>query len=118
MGHFFEETIRANKGPVARDNLSNERTFLSYMRNALNMVSLAIVSTVYISWEVRLSRPVALTFAGASIVAALLGLVRYWRNIEVFPTGKFIAANYIPLLVGLVVTLPTIVTFVLFILFA
>ncbi|KAJ7868695.1 hypothetical protein B0H13DRAFT_2351270 [Mycena leptocephala] len=95
--------VLEDSGNVARDHLASERTFLSYVRASLTIVSAAVALAQLLSLLERLKSPVlaplrplekyARQLAVGTIIVALLvlfmGVFRYFTVQGALPEGKF-----------------------------
>ena len=77
--------VLENTGSTARDHLSNERTYLAWMRTALSLIGSALG---FLKWNA--------VNDGAGYMCALIGIVtlvastyRYYRNMQLIQLGLF-----------------------------
>ncbi|KAJ2768824.1 hypothetical protein IWQ56_002789 [Coemansia nantahalensis] len=120
-----------NKGSVARDHLANERTYLSWIRTSLSLVTVGVAIRQLYRVSVDLDdgpaddpatrdplagRVLGFSFVALGMVFVFVGLYRYFRSQLLMTKGEFpvsramvgaCAAAVFALLVGLLASMFT-----------
>jgi len=102
LNPFHIRLILANTGSVARDHLSLERTFLSYVRTSLAMASAGVAlvqlftssqskapSDGSSSGATHVIRPLGSVMVIYGLIVLVMGTVRYFRIQNMLPHGIF-----------------------------
>ncbi len=89
---------RDNTGSVARDQLANERTFLSWVRTGLGLVGVGVLLAKWVE-EGRTAQLGGIGFILWGAVLLVYGIVRYRQVAELLDRGKYRTAEYGPLFV-------------------
>ena len=114
------------QGSEARDSLSNERTFLAWLRTAFAAAAVGIVlvrfelnnpgSTDVSEKETILSKITACIFLILGLLCIIVGSARYAIVQVMMENGKYPTAGSIILIISATCTVAFILTFVIFVL--
>ncbi|RUP49207.1 hypothetical protein BC936DRAFT_143063 [Jimgerdemannia flammicorona] len=100
LKQFYNENLSfslslENKGSVARDHLSNERTFLAWVRTSFSVITCGIAATQLIEMndtkrkQTNVAKSVGMTFIILGMLFVLFGASRYLNSQAAMTKGMY-----------------------------
>lgn len=97
--------IRRSEGSLARDQLANERTFLSWVRTCLAFIGLGVLVAELVDTEGPAANALGLALIVLGAIAAVASTARYMRVTRQLDDGSYQSSTVGPIVVGVVTLL-------------
>ncbi len=97
--------VRMSEGSLARDQLANERTFLSWVRTCLAFIGLGVLVVELVDTEGPVAEALGLALIVLGALAAVASMARYLRVTTQLDEGRYQSSTVGPIIIGLVTLL-------------